>query len=79
MATHARELIKTNGFDKVIEVIQSRVEDITPAQIPLKSVDVIVSEPLGTFLLNERMLETYILVLLNPNKLEEIKQMKDVL
>jgi len=26
-----------------------------------KEVDVIVSEPLGTFLLNERMLETYVI------------------
>ena len=37
------------------------IEDITSAQIPLKSIDVIVSEPLGTFLLNERMLETYVI------------------
>ena len=42
-------------------MIESKVEDITAAQIPLKTVDVIVSEPLGTFLLNERMLETYII------------------
>jgi len=26
-----------------------------------KEVDVIISEPLGTFLLNERMLETYVI------------------
>ena len=57
----ARTLIKANGFEGVIEVINAKVEDITSAQIPLKSVDVIVSEPLGTFLLNERMLETYII------------------
>lgn len=29
--------------------------------IPRGSVDVLVSEPLGTFLLNERMLETYVI------------------
>ena len=57
----ARTLIKANGFEHIIEVIQSKIEDITSAQIPLKSIDVIVSEPLGTFLLNERMLETYII------------------
>lgn len=57
----ARTLVKANGFESVIEVIQSKIEDITSAKIPLKSVDVIVSEPLGTFLLNERMLETYII------------------
>ena len=61
MAKHARELVEANGFEAVIEVIESKVEDITAAQIPLKTVDVIVSEPLGTFLLNERMLETYII------------------
>lgn len=42
-------------------MIQGKIEDITSAQIPLKSIDVIVSEPLGTFLLNERMLETYVI------------------
>lgn len=57
----ARTLIKANGFEHVVEVIQGKIEDITSAQIPLKSIDVIVSEPLGTFLLNERMLETYVI------------------
>ena len=61
MAKNARKLVEANGFQNVIEVIESKVEDITPAQVPLKTVDVIVSEPLGTFLLNERMLETYII------------------
>ena len=61
MAKHARKLVKQNGFDNVITVIESKVEDISSAQIPLKTVDVIVSEPLGTFLLNERMLETYVI------------------
>ena len=44
----------------MIKVIQSKIEDLTPEQVPEK-VDVIVSEPLGTFLLNERMLETYVI------------------
>ena len=57
----ARTLVKANGFENVIEVIQGKIEDITSDKIPLKSIDVIVSEPLGTFLLNERMLETYII------------------
>lgn len=61
MAEQARKLVKANGFGAIIEVIENKVEDITAAQIPLKTVDVIVSEPLGTFLLNERMLETYII------------------
>ena len=41
-------------------MIQSKVEDI-PSRLIGKEVDVIVSEPLGTFLLNERMLETYVI------------------
>ncbi len=60
-AENARKLIKANGFEKVITVLESRIEDLTPEQIPEGKVDVIVSEPLGTFLLNERMLETYVI------------------
>lgn len=58
---NARKLIKANGFEKIITVLESRIEDLTPEQIPEGKVDVIVSEPLGTFLLNERMLETYVI------------------
>ena len=61
MAKAARKLVEANGFKDVIHVIESKVEDISPAVVPLKSIDVIVSEPLGTFLLNERMLETYVI------------------
>lgn len=57
----ARTLIKANGFENIITVVQSKVEDITSEMIPFKTIDVIVSEPLGTFLLNERMLETYVI------------------
>ena len=66
----ARALIKANGFEHIVEVIQGKIEDITSDKIPLKTIDVIVSEPLGTFLLNERMLETYIIardMFLKPN------------
>lgn len=56
----ARKLVKANGFDKVIEVICSKVEEIPEGKISEK-VDTIISEPLGTYLLNERMLETYII------------------
>ncbi len=61
MAVNARRLVEDNGYSRVIEVIQSKIEDISEEQIPRGSVDVIVSEPLGTFLLNERMLETYVI------------------
>ena len=57
----ARTLVKHNGFENVITIIQAKIEDISPEQIPFNSIDTIVSEPLGTFLLNERMLETYII------------------
>lgn len=60
MAENAKLLAQHNGFGDVIEVIQSKIEDIPESKIG-KEVDVLVSEPLGTFLLNERMLETYII------------------
>jgi histone-arginine methyltransferase CARM1 len=61
MAESARTLVNANGYQNVIEVIQSKIEDISEEQLPRGCVDVIVSEPLGTFLLNERMLETYVI------------------
>ena len=61
MAVNARKLIEANGYGRIIEVIQSKIEDISEDMIPKGTIDVIVSEPLGTFLLNERMLETYVI------------------
>lgn len=61
MAESARELVRANGYESIIEVIQSKIEDVSEELIPRGSVDVLVSEPLGTFLLNERMLETYVI------------------
>ena len=60
MALSARTLVEANGFGHIIEVINTKIEDI-PQDTIGKNVDVIVSEPLGTFLLNERMLETYVI------------------
>ena len=40
-----------------IEVLHSKVEDLSDG---LGKVDVLVSEPMGTLLVNERMLETYL-------------------
>ena len=45
----------------MITVLESKIEDLTADQIPEGKVDVLISEPLGTFLLNERMLETYVI------------------
>ena len=61
MAESARQLILANGYQNIVEVIQSKIEDVSEDRIPKGTVDVIVSEPLGTFLLNERMLETYVI------------------
>jgi len=61
MAISARTLVHANGYQNVIEVIQSKIEDISEDLIPRGVIDVIVSEPLGTFLVNERMLETYVI------------------
>ena len=40
----------------MVEVIQSKVEEL---ELNAK-VDILVSEPMGTLLVNERMLETYL-------------------
>ena len=57
MAVYARKLVKANKFDDVIEVIEGTIEEV---ELPEK-VDTIISEPLGIFLLNERMLETFVI------------------
>ena len=45
-----------SGYASVVEVVQGKVEALSlDAQV-----DVLVSEPMGTLLVNERMLETYI-------------------
>lgn len=56
MAQHANSLIKSNGMQGKIKIIAGKIEDI---EIPEK-VDVIISEPMGYMLLNERMLESYL-------------------
>lgn len=44
------------GYASVVEVVQGQVEELSlEAQV-----DVLVSEPMGTLLVNERMLETYL-------------------
>eukprot|EP00826_Nyctotherus_ovalis_P032503 TRINITY_DN2619_c0_g1_i1.p1 TRINITY_DN2619_c0_g1~~TRINITY_DN2619_c0_g1_i1.p1 ORF type:complete len:165 (+),score=55.01 TRINITY_DN2619_c0_g1_i1:327-821(+) len=60
VAQAARKLAEKNGLGDVIQVIESCVEDINDPSLD-KSIDVIVSEPIGTILYNERMLETYII------------------
>nr|ODN91066.1 protein arginine N-methyltransferase 3 [Cryptococcus depauperatus CBS 7841] len=55
LAVKARENIHKNGFASVVTVIQGKVEDI---QLPVKEVDVIVSEWMGYMLLYESMLDS---------------------
>ncbi|KAJ6645560.1 Histone-arginine methyltransferase CARMER [Pseudolycoriella hygida] len=56
MAEHAQKLIETNKRGDVIKVIAGKIEEI---ELPEK-VDIIISEPMGYMLYNERMLETYL-------------------
>ncbi|CAH8356636.1 unnamed protein product [Eruca vesicaria subsp. sativa] len=58
MAEYARKLIAGNPlFADRITVIKGKVEDI---ELPEKA-DVLISEPMGTLLVNERMLESYVI------------------
>ena len=56
MAKHAQLLVQSNNLGGRIEVIAGKIEEI---EIP-EPVDIIISEPMGYMLLNERMLETYL-------------------
>ncbi|EIE20922.1 S-adenosyl-L-methionine-dependent methyltransferase [Coccomyxa subellipsoidea C-169] len=58
MAASANILKNANpALGARIEVIQSKIEDLN---LEANSVDVLISEPMGTLLVNERMLETYL-------------------
>uniref|UniRef100_A0A7S3KFV0 type I protein arginine methyltransferase n=1 Tax=Euplotes crassus TaxID=5936 RepID=A0A7S3KFV0_EUPCR len=52
---YAREIVKQNGFEKQITIIQGKVEEI---DLPVEKVDIIISEWMGYFLLYESMLDT---------------------
>lgn len=56
MASFAQQLVKANEIDDRIEVIPGKIEEVELPQM----VDVIISEPMGYMLYNERMLETYL-------------------
>ncbi len=56
IAKHAESLVRANRMGGVIQVVSGKIEEI---DLPEK-VDVIISEPMGYMLLNERMLETYL-------------------
>eukprot|EP00005_Dracoamoeba_jomungandri_P013672 CAMPEP_0174262884 /NCGR_PEP_ID=MMETSP0439-20130205/16050_1 /TAXON_ID=0 /ORGANISM="Stereomyxa ramosa, Strain Chinc5" /LENGTH=354 /DNA_ID=CAMNT_0015347919 /DNA_START=11 /DNA_END=1075 /DNA_ORIENTATION=- len=49
----AKKIVEVNGFSDVITLIQGKVEDVT---LPVDSVDIIISEWMGYFLIYENML-----------------------
>ncbi|XP_046461394.1 histone-arginine methyltransferase CARMER-like isoform X2 [Daphnia pulex] len=55
MAQHAESLAKFNSLEQ-IQVVAGKIEEI---ELPEK-VDIIISEPMGYMLFNERMLETFL-------------------
>ncbi|KAF9673297.1 hypothetical protein SADUNF_Sadunf10G0009500 [Salix dunnii] len=58
MAEYARKLIAGNpSLGERITVIKGKVEEV---ELPEKA-DVLISEPMGTLLVNERMLESYVI------------------
>lgn len=56
MAQYAQQLVESNHVQDKIFVMPGKIEEI---ELPEK-VDVIISEPMGYMLYNERMLETYL-------------------
>ncbi|GAB9472808.1 hypothetical protein Gpo141_00009975 [Globisporangium polare] len=56
MADCAREIMAHNGLDDRIVVIKGKMEDV---ELP-EPVDIVISEPMGFFLVHERMLETFV-------------------
>ena len=55
IAYFAEEIIKKNGLSSQITVIKGKMEEI---ELPVKEVDIIISEWMGYFLLYESMLDS---------------------
>eukprot|EP00029_Vermamoeba_vermiformis_P006312 TRINITY_DN2437_c0_g4_i1.p1 TRINITY_DN2437_c0_g4~~TRINITY_DN2437_c0_g4_i1.p1 ORF type:complete len:354 (-),score=95.42 TRINITY_DN2437_c0_g4_i1:98-1129(-) len=53
----AREIVRDNGLDGVVELIQAKVEEV---ELPVAQVDVIISEWMGYFCFYETMLSSVI-------------------
>lgn len=58
MANLAREIVKENGFENVIEVHQTKIEDFQLEGEDQRQIDIIVSEWMGFYLLHEGMLDS---------------------
>ncbi|WOO85876.1 Protein arginine N-methyltransferase 1 [Vanrija pseudolonga] len=54
----AQKIIEANGFKDKITLIKGKLEDV---ELPVKQVDIIISEWMGYFLLYESMLDTVLL------------------
>lgn len=74
-ANYAKKLIESNNLQNKNVVINKKIEDIKENEI--EKVDIIVSEPLGVLLVNERMLESFLIArdhflkpdgIMNPSK-----------
>lgn len=61
IAQIARQIVKENGFESIIEVYQQKIEEFQlPASAEDAKVDIIVSEWMGFYLLHEGMLDSVI-------------------
>lgn len=58
IANLAREIVKSNGFDNIIEVHQTKIEDFQLDGGDQRQIDIIVSEWMGFYLLHEGMLDS---------------------
>uniref|UniRef100_A0A671R8S6 Histone-arginine methyltransferase CARM1 n=1 Tax=Sinocyclocheilus anshuiensis TaxID=1608454 RepID=A0A671R8S6_9TELE len=56
VAKYAETLVKSNNLSNKITVLSGKIEEVSCSE----KVDVIISEPMGYMLLNERMLESYL-------------------
>lgn len=56
MANFAQQLVTANNVSDKIVVVPGKIEEVDLPQM----VDIIISEPMGYMLYNERMLETYL-------------------
>lgn len=55
IADYAKEIVKENNLSSKITIIKAKVEDV---ELPVKKVDIIISEWMGYFLIYESMLDT---------------------
>lgn len=56
MAYHAQQLVVANNVGDKVKVVPGKIEEVELPEV----VDIIISEPMGYMLYNERMLETYL-------------------